>query len=84
MGVVGAGLLAGTAMSLIADETMTPLAGFRRTGGRRPKLALAQAQHAQQLYDAGEHTVQQIADLLGVKRTTVYGHLNKPSRRPAT
>ncbi len=28
MGVVGAGLLTGTAMSLIADETMTPLAGF--------------------------------------------------------
>ncbi|PVZ52661.1 DUF1440 domain-containing protein [Arthrobacter sp. H-02-3] len=28
MGVVAAGLLTGTAMSLIADETMTPLAGF--------------------------------------------------------
>ncbi|MDI3196249.1 DUF1440 domain-containing protein [Pseudarthrobacter sp. AL07] len=28
MGMVGAGLLTGTAMSLIADEIMTPLAGF--------------------------------------------------------
>lgn len=36
-----------------------------------------QAQHAQQLYDAGDHTVQRIADLLKVPRSTVYGHLNK-------
>lgn len=28
---------------------------------------------AQQLYDAGERTVQQIADLFGVPRSTVYG-----------
>jgi predicted transcriptional regulator YheO len=32
---------------------------------------------AQELYDAGERTVQQIADLLSVPRTTVYGHLNR-------
>jgi len=47
-----------------------------RTGGRRPRLNDAQAAHAQRLYDAGEHTVQQIADLLGVPRGTVYGHLD--------
>jgi DNA-directed RNA polymerase specialized sigma24 family protein len=32
---------------------------------------------AQQLYDAGEHTVQQIADMFGVPRSTVYGHLDE-------
>jgi len=50
-----------------------------RVGGRRPRLTSAQALHAQQLYDAGEHTVQQIADLLQVPRPTVYGHLDKTS-----
>ncbi len=30
---------------------------------------------AQELYDAGEHTVQQIAGIFNVPRTTVYGHL---------
>ncbi len=36
-----------------------------------------QVEHAQRLYDAGEHTVAQIAGLLGVNRTTLYGHLTK-------
>jgi predicted transcriptional regulator YheO len=33
---------------------------------------------------AGNHTVQRIADLLQVPRSTIYGHLNKSSigRRP--
>ncbi|WP_083395733.1 transposase family protein [Rhodococcus koreensis] len=32
--------------------------------------------------DAGEHTVAQIAGMLKVPRTTVYGHLDKKARRP--
>ncbi|MDN5918709.1 MAG: helix-turn-helix domain-containing protein [Pseudonocardia sp.] len=40
-------------------------------------MTAAQAAHAQQLYDGGEHTVAQIAALLGVARTTVYGHLDR-------
>jgi len=41
---------------------------------------------AQELYDAGDHTVQQIADLFNVPRTTVYGHLDDASKgkRPAS
>ena len=37
------------------------------------------------LYDAGDHTVQQIANLFSVPRTTVYGHLDDASKgkRPA-
>jgi len=56
-----------------------------RKGGRRPKLDAEQVALAQQLYDTGEKTVQQIAGLFGVPRTTVYGHLDPSSRgrRPA-
>jgi DNA invertase Pin-like site-specific DNA recombinase len=36
-----------------------------------------QAALAQELYDARVKTVQQIADLFGVPRSTVYGHLSR-------
>ncbi len=65
---------------LIVANTHDGLAATRardRRGGRRPKLTAHQAAVAQQLYDAGEHTVQQIADVFGVPRSTVYGHLDK-------
>jgi len=58
-------------------------------GGRRPKLSGERAGRAQQLYDAGGKTVQQIADLFGVprstvSRSTVYGYLNRvPAGAPA-
>ncbi|WP_407654794.1 helix-turn-helix domain-containing protein [Actinomadura luzonensis] len=45
-----------------------------RVGDRRPRLTPEQAALAQELYDARVKTVQQIADLLGVPRSTVYGH----------
>lgn len=48
-----------------------------RVGGRRPKLTLDQAALAQRLYDEREKTVQQIADMFSVPRSTVYGHLDK-------
>lgn len=50
-----------------------------RTGGRKPKLTTQQVQLAQQLYDAGEKTVAQIAAIFTVPRTTIYGHLNNGS-----
>ncbi len=80
-------VLAELQRELIVANTRDGLAAARargRVGGRRPMLSLAQAAHAQQLYDAGDHTVQQIADLLNVPRSTVYGHLNKAAigRRP--
>ncbi len=64
-------VLAELQRELIVANTRDGLAAARargRTGGRRPKLTPAQALHAQKLYDAGDHTVQQIADLLGVPR----------------
>jgi hypothetical protein len=48
-----------------------------RKGGRRPKLNPHQAELAQQIYDAREPTVQEIAELFTVPRSTIYGYLNK-------
>lgn len=65
---------------LIVANTNDGLASARargRVGGRRPRLSPDQAALAQQLYDARDKTVQQIADLFGVPRSTVYGHLNR-------
>ena len=77
-------VLAELQRELIVANTRDGLAAARargRTGGRRPKLTASQAELAQQLYDAGTKTVQQIADLFGVPRTTVYGHLDKDHRQ---
>ncbi|MFJ8311066.1 MULTISPECIES: helix-turn-helix domain-containing protein [unclassified Streptomyces] len=78
-------VLAGLQRELIVANTNDGLASARargRVGGRRPKLTEEQATLAQQLYDAGEKTVQQIADLFGVPRSTVYGHLDKVKTVP--
>jgi DNA invertase Pin-like site-specific DNA recombinase len=72
---------------LLGSATRDGLAAARargRRGGRPRKLTPEQARRAQRLYDEGEHTVARIADLLGVKRATLYGHLDKGTvgRRP--
>ncbi|GAA3318869.1 hypothetical protein GCM10017710_38620 [Arthrobacter ramosus] len=75
-------VLAELQRELIIGNTRDGLAAARargKSGGRRPKLTPDQANHAEQLYDAGSHTVQRIADLLQVPRSTIYGHLNKSS-----
>jgi hypothetical protein len=43
-----------------------------------------QAELAQQLYGAREKTVQEIADLFTVPRSTIYGYLNKENRTVAS
>ncbi|MFI7049787.1 recombinase family protein [Streptosporangium sandarakinum] len=75
-------VLAELQRELIVANTNDGLAAARargRVGGRRPRLTADQAALAQQLYDARTKTVQQIADLFGVPRSTVYGHLVKDS-----
>ncbi len=65
---------------LIVANTRDGLAGARargRKGGRRPKLTPDQTRQAQRLYDEGDHTVQQIADMFGVKRGSLYGYLDR-------
>jgi hypothetical protein len=71
-------VLAELQRELIVANTRDGLASARargRVGGRKPKLTPEQAALAQQLYDAKEKTVQQIGDLFGVPRSTVYGYL---------
>jgi DNA invertase Pin-like site-specific DNA recombinase len=73
-------VLAELQRELIVANTNDGLAAARargRKGGRRPKLTDAQAALAQELYDSRTKTVQEIADLLNVPRTTIYGHLNR-------
>ncbi len=73
-------VLAELQRELILANTMDGLAAARargRVGGRRPRLTNEQATLAQELYDKREKTVQEIADLFRVPRTTVYGHLNR-------
>ena len=78
-------VLAELQTELIVANTNDGLASARargRVGGRRPKLTADQAELAQQLYDAREKTVQQIADMFNVSRSTVYGHLDKAKTVP--
>lgn len=77
-------VLAELQRELIIANTRDGLAAARargHIGGRRPRLTPDQAALAQQLYDAREKTVQQIADLFRVPRTTVYNHLTTSQPR---
>ncbi|MFD9663510.1 recombinase family protein [Rhodococcus sp. NPDC059968] len=59
---------------LIVANTRDGLAAAHargRKGGRPSKLSPDQSELAQRLYDAGEHTVAQIAGMLKVPRTTI-------------
>lgn len=69
---------------LIVERTKAGLEAARargRVGGRKPALTDAQAQTAREMYaKRGEdgkrsYTVQEIADVLRVKRSTVYGYV---------
>jgi DNA invertase Pin-like site-specific DNA recombinase len=67
---------------LIVANTRDGLTAARarsRTGGLKPTLTGDQVRAAQRMYDKSEHTVAQIADILNVKRGTLYGHLDKAS-----
>ncbi|NKY88852.1 recombinase family protein [Nocardia veterana] len=71
----------------ISTGTRAGLAAARargRKGGRPAKLTPEQIAHAQQLYDEGEKSLDQIAKIFGVGRTTLYGHLDKSTvgKRP--
>jgi AcrR family transcriptional regulator len=46
-----------------------------RAGGRPPALSEHQIAEARQMYRSGDHTVDHIADVLGVSRATIYRHL---------
>ena len=73
---------------LIIEGTREGLDAARargRTGGRKPKLSAAKAATVRRMYQATgpdgkrQHTVAEIAEAVGVHRTTVYDYLKKES-----
>lgn len=52
-----------------------------RLKGGQPKLKPAQEPHLVKLYDAGEHTITDLADLFGVSRATVFRAVQRQRRR---
>jgi DNA invertase Pin-like site-specific DNA recombinase len=63
----------------IVEGTLEGLAAARargRVGGRPPKLSQRQLDQAQQMYDSGKHTAEEIAATFGVRRSTLYRHLS--------
>ncbi len=70
---------------LISERTRDGLAAARargRKGGRRPALSPAKVAHARKLRDAGEHTMSEIADLVGCSRATLYRVLDDQAPAP--
>ena len=62
----------------IVEGTLEGLASARargRVGGRPPRLSQPQLDQAQLMYDDGNHTVEEIAGILRVGRSTLYENL---------
>jgi DNA invertase Pin-like site-specific DNA recombinase len=60
---------------IIRERTNAGLVAARargRVGGRKPKLTPAKLATARALYDAKSHTVAEIAEIVGVARSTLY------------
>lgn len=75
-GVMGA--LAEFERDLIRERTMAGLAAARargRVGGRPPLMTPEKIAVARQMYASREHTVEAIANTVGVSRKTIYRHL---------
>ena len=72
------GALAEFERDLIRERTLAGLAAARargRVGGRPPTMTPDKIKVARHMYDAKEHTVEAIAQTLGVSRKTIYRHL---------
>ncbi|MGK3945695.1 helix-turn-helix domain-containing protein [Streptomyces caeruleatus] len=65
---------------MIRERTKAGLAAARqrgRQGGRQPTMSPKQVTTARQLYDQRDMTVEQIGEVLGVSRTTIYRALRR-------
>lgn len=79
------GALAEFERDLIRERTNAGLEAARargRKGGRPSVMTPAKTRAARELYDAGNHTVSQIAATLGVSRATIYRSLGEQSAAP--
>lgn len=66
--------------SLILERTRAGLDAARargKKGGRKAVMTPAKLTIARQMYDAQEHTVEDIAKTLGVSRATIHRHLKE-------
>jgi DNA invertase Pin-like site-specific DNA recombinase len=78
------GALAQFEREIIRDRTIAGLSAARargRNGGRPSKLSPDQVRTARRLYDEREHTVEQIGQILGVSRTSIYRALSRQSQQ---
>jgi DNA invertase Pin-like site-specific DNA recombinase len=76
------GALAEFERDLVRSRTTAGLAAARargRLGGRPPKMTPDKVAAARRLYEARELTLDEIAAALGVGRTTLYRHLDRPA-----
>jgi DNA invertase Pin-like site-specific DNA recombinase len=72
------GALAEFERDLIRERTMAGLEAARargRVGGRPAKMTPEKVRVAREMYESKEHTVEAIAQTIGVSRKTVYRHL---------
>lgn len=72
------GALAEFERALIIDRTRAGLAAARARGarpGRKPSLSAKQAATLRDLHAAGQHTVSDLAQIMGISRATVYRNL---------
>ena len=82
------GSLAEFERDLVRDRTLAGLAAARargRIGGRPPALSPDNLTAARGMHTSRQHTMQAIADVVGVSRATLYRHLdNSPTSPVAT
>jgi DNA invertase Pin-like site-specific DNA recombinase len=77
------GAIAEFERQLIRERTQAGLQAARargRLGGRRTVITESKLRVAHDLIAGGEHTMQQIADTIGVGRATLYRHLTPSDR----
>ena len=70
---------------LILERTMAGLEAAKargRYGGRPRALNEGKAKLARRLKDEGEHSVEDICEMLGVGRAILYRYLSKGAERP--
>ncbi len=70
---------------LIVERTQDGLVAARtrgRKGGPKFKMTPTRARQTRAMYDARQHTVQEIADTFGVFRPTIYRHLGGTATPP--
>ncbi len=77
------GIVAEFESDLIRARTREGMAVAKAKGrlrGKQPKLSTHQRKHLLGLVDAGQHTRVEIAELMGVSRTTVYREIQRRDR----